>query len=151
MEREEFIKKLSLGLITVCGASGLVACSKANTTPNSNSNYNGGGSTSSVNLSTSLLNVGDQVIIGGGNVLVFRISTGNTPNSFVATEAICPHQGGGLSWIPGKQYIMCNIHSSEYDDTGKVLQGPQNSSGTTRALKIYATSITGTTLTVTIA
>jgi len=145
MEREEFLKKLSMGLITVCAFSGLQACSSKSTP----SPTNNGGSNNTVNLSTSIPNIGDQVVIGSGNVLVFRIAAGNSSSSFVATEAICPHQGGSLSWINAKSYIQCNLHSSEYDNTGKILQQPVGG-GTTRALKIYATSVSGTTLTVTV-
>jgi len=148
MDREQFIKNLSLGLIAVCGASALGSCSKSTQTPSPANN--GSGSTVTVNLSTSLINIGDQVVING-SVLVFRIASGNTPSSFVATESLCPHQGGSLSWVPAKSYILCNLHASEYTNTGSIIQGPQNSGGSTRALKIYSAVVTGTNLVVTIA
>lgn len=152
MERDEFIKNLGLGLIAVCGASSLAACSSKGTPSPSTTTVGGGGgsNTVSVDLTTKLLNVNDQIVSAG--VLIFRIAASNVPASFVATESICPHQGGGLSFIPAKSYIQCNLHQSEYSETGTVLQGPVGfPSGSTRALKIYNTTIASNTLTVTVA
>jgi cytochrome b6-f complex iron-sulfur subunit len=145
MERDEFIKNLGLGLIAVCGASTLAACSNK-TTPNPNSN---GDKTVTVDLAAKLKNVGDQVVTG--SILVFRIAAGNAPASFVATEAICPHQSGNLNWINSQSLILCDLHAAQYKNTGAIIRGPQNSSGVTRALKIYSTAVNGTNLVVTVA
>ena|GEM_PF-4233564 len=48
-----------------------------------------------LDLKTHLLNLGDPSIIIEDRVLVFRISTGNFPNSFMATEAVGPHSNQG--------------------------------------------------------
>ncbi len=147
MERDEFIKNLGLGLIAVCGASTLAACSNK-TTPAPNPNPNGG-KTATIDLSTKIINVGDQVVTG--SILVFRIASGNAPASFVATEAICPHQSGNLNWINSQSFILCDLHAAQYKNTGAIIRGPQNSSGVTRALKIYSTAVSGTNLVVTVA
>lgn len=160
MERDEFIKSLGFGMALVCAGSCLSACGgkgndpKPDDKPNPNpggGNPNpggGGGNTASVNLSNQLMAIGDQVITGG--VLFFRIAAGNTASSFVATESVCPHQGGGLVWKQGISKVQCQLHFSEYAANGSVTQQPQGTTGSTRTLKIYSTAISGTTLTATI-
>ena len=146
MEREEFIKNLGLGLVAVCSASALAACSGKMVSP-SPAPAPGGSGTVSVSLTNNLVNVGDQVV--SGSVLMFRIATGNSPSSFVATQALCPHQHGNLNWINSQSLILCASHASEYTDTGSIIRQPQ-SGGNTRALKIYATSVTNGNLVVTV-
>jgi len=149
MERNEFLKSLGLGIMVACAGNCLSACSKGGesgstpvtpTPPPS-------GTTVNVDLSTKLLNVGDQ--FSTGNVLFIRIAGGNVPSSFIATESVCPHQGGQLQWINNQNRIQCQLHFSEYSTNGSVIQGPQNSTGTTRALKVYTTTVSGNTLTAT--
>ena len=152
MERDEFIKSLGLGVALLCTGSCMSGCGKgggADTPdPGKTNPPTGGGSTATVDLSQ-LVAIGDQATANG--VLFFRVATGNVPASFVATEAICPHQGGTLVWKQTNSRIQCQLHSSEYSTAGAVLQGPQNSTGSTRALKIYATAVSGTKVTATIA
>lgn len=155
MERNEFIKSLGFGLALVCTGSCLQSCGGKGSEgtpepkPNPPGNGGGGGSTASVNLINQLLNVGDQATANG--VLFFRIATGNVSSSFVATEAVCPHQQGSLVWKQSLNRVQCQLHFSEYSANGAVLQGPQNTTGTTRTLKIYSTAISNNTLTATIA
>jgi Rieske Fe-S protein len=66
----------------------------------------------------------------------------------VATEAICPHEGGNLLWQQSSNKIQCDKHSATYSSSGTVLSGPIGG-GSTRALKIYTITLTGTTLTAT--
>ncbi|CAL65073.1 ubiquinol-cytochrome c reductase iron-sulfur subunit [Christiangramia forsetii] len=150
MKRGEFLVK---GVLLACsGACALTACSSGDdsggtTTPPPG---NGGGNsaeTVSVNLSN-LTNVGDQITSNG--VLFFRIGAGNTPSDFVATEALCPHQGGALVWVEDGGYIECQLHFSRYEEDGDTIRGPQNSAGGTRDLEVYATAISGGNITATI-
>ena len=155
MERNEFIKSLGLGLALVCTGSCMSGCGKGGEAApdksggNNNPGGSGGSTTATANLSTQLLAIGDQLTVG--SVLFIRTAAGNATSSFVATEAICPHQGGNLVWKQNLNLIQCQLHFSEYNTNGTVAQGPQNTTGTTRTLKIYATSVSGTTLTATIA
>lgn len=153
MERDEFIKSLGLGLALVCTGSCLSGCGKSgNDGPEDKPDPGPGGgntNTATIDLSTELKAIGDQAKANG--VLFFRIAAGNTPASFVATESICPHQGGNLVWKQADNKIQCQLHFSEYATNGSVLQGPQGTTGNTRTLKIYSTSISGTKLTATIA
>lgn len=84
-------------------------------------------------------NVGDQVTSGG--VLFFRIAAGDSASSFIAAESACTHQGGALVWKATNDLIQCQLHFSEYKTDGSLIQGPQNSSGGTRMLKIYSKTI----------
>jgi cytochrome b6-f complex iron-sulfur subunit len=155
MEREEFIKSLGLGLALLCTGSCISGCGgKGDTgTPDTGTNPPGGGggsgNTATVDLATQLMAVGDQATANG--VLFFRIAAGNSTASIVATESICPHQGGSLVWKNAINKIQCQLHFSEYSTAGAVLQGPQNTTGATRTLKIYSTALSGTKLTATIA
>ncbi len=153
MERDEFIKSLGLGLALVCTGSCLSGCGKSgNDGPEDKPDPGPGGgntNTATIDLSTDLKAIGDQAKANG--VLFFRIAAGNTAASFVATESICPHQGGNLVWKQADNRIQCQLHFSEYATNGSVLQGPQGTTGNTRTLKIYSTSINGTKLTATIA
>lgn len=153
MEREEFIKSLGLGMALLCTGSCISGCGgKGDTgTPDPGTPPGGGGgngNTATVDLATQLMAIGDQATANG--VLFFRIAAGSAPASFVATESICPHQGGNLVWKQSDSKIQCQLHFSEYSTNGAVLQGPQGTTGNTRTLKIYATAISGTKLTATI-
>lgn len=155
MEREEFIKSLGLGLALLCTGSCISGCGgKGDTgTPNPGTNPPGGGggnnNTATIDLATQLTAIGDQLTTNG--VLFFRTAAGNTTTAIVATESVCPHQGGSLVWKAANNRIQCQLHFSEYSTNGAILQGPQNSTGSTRTLKIYNTTLSGTKLTATIA
>ncbi|HKG08382.1 MAG TPA: Rieske 2Fe-2S domain-containing protein [Pedobacter sp.] len=158
MERDEFLKSLGFGLALVCTGSCMSGCGKGGDAPEKpepNPKPNpgggggggGGGNTITVDLANQLKAIGDQMVSSG--VLIFRIAAGNTAAAFVATESLCPHQAGNLVWKQAINKVQCQLHFSEYSTGGAVLQGPQGSAGNTRALNIYSTAVTGTTLTVT--
>lgn len=137
MKRDEFLNTISRGLILVCAGSCVVACSSSDdggSTPTPNPPPVSG---TKVSVALSRMpNVGDQVTSGG--VLFFRISTGDSASAFIATESICPHQGGALVWKATDNKIQCQLHFAEYDTSGAVLQGPQGTSGSTRMLTVYS-------------
>ncbi len=155
MEREEFIKSLGLGLVMVCAGSCLTSCSKSG----GDVAQKGGGSSPQTSVTADLTlvlkNIGDQIVIQANApinpVLIFRIGKDNTPSSFVATQALCPHEGGNLVWEQSNNFIQCQEHFSEYKEDGSVLQQPQNvppgDPTTTNPLVIHTVSVSGTTLT----
>lgn len=155
MERDEFIKSLGLGMALLCTGSCMSGCGGKGDTgtpdpgPKPPGGGGGNGNTATIDLATQIMAIGDQITANG--VLFFRIAAGNNAASIVATESICPHQGGGLVWKSALNKIQCQLHFSEYGTNGAVLQGPQNTTGSTRTLKIYNTAISGTKLTATIA
>lgn len=153
MERDEFIKSLGLGVALLCTGSCMSGCGGKGDTgsPDPGPKPPGGGgsgNTATIDLATQLMVIGDQLISNG--VLFFRIAAGNNTTSVVATESVCPHQGGSLVWKNTDNRIQCQLHFSEYSSNGSVLQGPQNTTGSTRTLKIYSTALSGTKLTATI-
>lgn len=138
MKRGEFLVK---GVLLACsGACAMSACSSGDDGGTTSPGGNNGPDTVSVSLS-SLAGVGDQVTKNG--VLFFRIGEGNTSADFVATEAVCPHQGGQLVWVDAEGYIECQLHFARYEEDGDVIRGPQGTSGSTRDLKVYSTTISG--------
>lgn len=151
MKRGEFISSVGKGVILVCSGSCMLAgCSSGDDgggNPDPPGNGGNGSTTVSVSLS-SLSNVGDQTTRSG--VLFFRISEGDTAASFVATEAICPHQGGDLVWVENEGYIECQLHFSRYEPDGDTIRGPQGEPGTTRDLEVYPLSISNGNLVATV-
>lgn len=114
----------------------------------SNGGGNNGGGSNNVSIDVSLIpNIGDQTTRNG--VLFIRIASGNTASSFVATESLCPHQGGQLVFKSGENLIECQLHFAQYELDGDTIQGPQGTTGNTRDLRLYATSVSGSTLTAT--
>ena len=147
MKRGDFLVK---GVLLACsGACVLSACSSGDdggSTPAPPNTGGNSGSTVSVSLGN-LSEVGDQITSNG--VLFFRIGAGNSTSDFIATEALCPHQGGQLVWVEDGGYIECQLHFARYENDGDVIRGPQNSAGSTRDLEVYATTISGGNLTAT--
>lgn len=46
-------------------------------------------------------------------------------DKFVAYDAVCPHQGCTVGYVPSQRLIICPCHGSEFDPTdGDVVQGP---------------------------
>lgn len=149
MERNEFIKSLGLGVAMVCTGACFSACGKKSDSPEPSKPNGGGvpsGTTASVDLSTQLLTVGASITVN--SILFIRTATGNASTSFVATQAVCPHQGGALSFIQASNYIQCGLHSSRYTTSGSILAQP-NDGGTTSALKVYPLTVSGNSLTAT--
>ncbi|MOA57987.1 Cytochrome b6-f complex iron-sulfur subunit [compost metagenome] len=70
-------------------------------------------------------------------------------SSFVALEAVCPHEQGSIFYNVNKANLECSLHSSRYNLDGTVINGPVNSSGNTRTLKLYYISVDGNVITVT--
>jgi cytochrome b6-f complex iron-sulfur subunit len=94
-----------------------------------------------------LLTVGASVVVNG--ILFIRTAAGNVNTSFAATQATCPHQGGALNWIQASNFIQCSLHASRYTASGSILAQP-NDGGTTSALKVYPTTLSGNTLSATV-
>ncbi|GGI22547.1 QcrA and Rieske domain-containing protein [Pedobacter mendelii] len=150
MERNDFIKSLGLGIALVCTGSCLSGCGSKGSDPQPNNPGGGGpatGTTANVDLATQILSIGASVTVNG--ILFIRTAAGNTTSSFAATQAVCPHQGGALNFIQASNFIQCALHASRYTTAGSILAQP-NDGGTTSALKVYTTSISGNTLSVTV-
>jgi cytochrome b6-f complex iron-sulfur subunit len=152
MERQEFLKTLGISFAVACAGSCLASCggkdtsTPGNTIPPVTNPPPTTGNTATASLSN-LTTIGSSTKVGA--VLFFRIATGNTPSSFVATEAICPHQAGNLNWVQSDNRIICDLHASTYQQNGTVISQPVGG-GSTRALKIYSTTVNTTSVVATI-
>jgi cytochrome b6-f complex iron-sulfur subunit len=148
MERNEFLAKLGIGALGVCMGSCLAACSKGDSNPSPGNNNNNNppptpGTTFTADLNSSLTNIGDTKVSNG--IILARVAAGNTASSFTAVQVACTHEGTSINYNNGQGVFICPLHGSIFSKTGTVVQGPA-----TTALKQYAISITGTTLTVTV-
>jgi cytochrome b6-f complex iron-sulfur subunit len=152
MERQEFLRSLGLGFVAVCAGSCLAGCGGGDEvgTPSTqnppNTNPPITGSTVTASLSN-LTSVGSSTKVGG--VLFFRIAAGDTPSSFVATEAQCTHQGGNLNWIQNQDLIRCDLHSASFLKNGAVNSQPVGGGSATQ-LKVYTTTVNSTSVIATV-
>lgn len=146
MERDEFISKLGLGVLLACTGCNLLSCSgskKDDPSPNSGVGISppGNGTVFTVDLASSLLNVGDSKSLNG--VMLVRIATGNTASSFTAVQSDCTHQGTSIDYNVSHAKFICPNHGSQFSQTGQVLMGPA-----VIALQKYTVSVNGTIATV---
>lgn len=148
MERNEFIKSLGLGIALVCTGSCISGCGGSKSDdPTPGGSTPVAGTKVNIDIASQLMAVGSSANVSG--VLFVRLATGNSTSSFLATQALCPHQSGALNWIGGNNLIQCALHAAQFSTSGSVLKQP-NDGGSTTALKIYSTSLSGTTLTATV-
>lgn len=142
MERNEFLTKLGIGALGLCMGNCLSACSKSgDATPSGNNPPSG--TTFTTDLSTTITNVGDTRVSNG--IILARIAAGNTASSFTAVQVKCTHEGATINYSGSQSVFICPLHGSIFSQTGAVVQGPA-----TTALKQYAISVSGNTLTVTV-
>jgi len=138
MERRKFISEVGLSVAGICAVC-LGACSKSNAP-------GGGGGPANVNftvdLNSSLINIGDSVIQSG--VIVVRLAAGNTASSFTAVQVNCTHEGTAINFNTGQGVFICPNHGSRFSTSGSVLLGPATSN-----LHRYNISVVGTSLNVT--
>lgn len=147
--RRQFLEKV--GFVAVMGTFGIsffTSCvsteEPSDATPPQNSSSNDGitisGSTIQINLAvqTKLASSGGWLLVGAGKTLV-----ANLDGAFVAMTSVCTHSGCFDSWSFTNNRFTCTCHNSIFDTAGQVLQGPA-----TKALQVYTTSVSGTTLTV---
>lgn len=147
MEREEFISKLGFSVLLACTGCSLISCSsskKDDPAPNPGvipPNAPGNNNVLTVDLTSSLLNIGDSKSLNG--VMLVRIATGNIASSFTAVQSSCTHQGTSIDYSVAQAKFICPNHGSQFSHTGEVLLGPA-----VIALKKYTVSVNGTTATV---
>lgn len=143
MNRQHFFSVLGVSAGTVLFAPFLVSCSKSsNALPPNNGTGGGGGLDFTLDLTLSansaLNSNGGSVITGG--VIVARTSAG----SYIAVASACTHQGYTLAFNSDNQFHCQNPaagHGSIFASNGSVTNGPA-----VTALKVYNTSLSGTSL-----
>ncbi len=139
MERRAFLGSLTAPVVAACAVC-MAACTKS--AGGSSSNVTPVTANFTIDLSTQLLTVGSSSAVNG--VLVVRLATGNAVSSFLAVQQACPHQGTPINYVSNSQNFICPNHGAVFSLTGANTGGQSTS-----ALKLYALSITGSTLTIT--
>ncbi len=142
MKRHEFLSVLGISASTVIFAPFLTSCSKSSgvaapVTPSGNSvDFT---LDLSVAANAALATNGGSLIKNG--VIVAKTSTG----TYVAVASICTHQGADIQYDNTNTRFICSNqgsgHGSKYTVTGAVSAGPAPT-----ALKMYNTTLTGTSL-----
>lgn len=147
MEREEFLSKLGIGLAAICAGGCLAACSKSDTgSPATNAPTPPTGVNFTIDLGSEIKNIGESKISSG--VIVVRLNTANTVDSFTAVQVACTHEGTAINYVANQTKFVCPNHGSAFSTTGAVLNGP-STGGTINSLKKFNIVISGNTLTVT--
>ncbi|SMO64430.1 QcrA and Rieske domain-containing protein [Solitalea koreensis] len=148
MKRNEFLSKLGIGAAVVCTGGLVAACSSGSNAPTPDPKPGPGAAGGDIPFSidiSSLANVGSNTTKNG--VLIGRINAANAASSFIALQASCTHEGTTLTFDAANQRLHCNNHQSNFGFNGSVINGP-NTGGNVSALKKYAVTLSGTTLTI---
>ena len=109
--------------------------------PTINATQSNGVISLTVDASSALATLGSAALVQStlGSFLVAR--TGQS--SFTALTAICTHQGCTITGYENQTYV-CPCHGSQYDTSGRVLQGPAPS-----ALRQYSNQFNNNELAIT--
>ncbi len=134
IDRNEFLKSLGFKgaslLAVYCGASALSSCENEAVTPASAVDF----TLDLSNAAYSALNtVGKYVIYN--QVVIARVSS----SSFAAVTQICTHEGKAQVIYNGTKFY-CTAHGATFSTSGTA------ESVTSKALKTYQTTLTGTSL-----
>jgi cytochrome b6-f complex iron-sulfur subunit len=95
-----------------------------------------------VGATPALAAVGSAALVdtSSGSLLVSRTTT----DTFTALTAVCTHEACTVTGFQDQRYV-CPCHGSQYTTAGTVTKGPAP-----KALRQFATSFDGTTLTITL-
>lgn len=148
--RRKFLEQAGISVVlSTFGAAFFTSCSSTDDANPMNPNTPGSGTsgilisgnTITINLSiqTRLNTSGNWLLIENAKTLVANVN-----GSFTALRSVCTHEGCSTNWVFGNNRFTCTCHGSEFDPSGRVLNGPA-----TVPLTQYTTKLTGTTLTIT--
>ena len=88
-----------------------------------------------------LMTAGGAMVINteGDTVMVIRMDA----TTVIALSAICTHAGCSLDFDAARERLTCPCHGSEFDETGRVTNGPART-----PLKVYTATLANDTITV---
>lgn len=144
--RRKFLEQAGVSVVmSTFGAGFFTACSS---TDDADPNPPGGsasgivisGNTITIDLTiqTGLNTSGNWLLIENARTLVVNVN-----DSFTALTSVCTHEGCTNNWSFGNNRFTCSCHGSQFDPSGRVLNGPATS-----PLTQYATQRNGNTLTI---
>ena len=84
------------------------------------------------------MTVGDAVNFtapDGAQIVVARLSEGQTSRDFIALSSVCPHLGCHVHWEVANDRFFCPCHNGAFDAEGRPTAGPPSQDG--RALAQY--------------
>ncbi|ARK13654.1 Rieske 2Fe-2S domain-containing protein [Fibrivirga algicola] len=136
INRNAFLKQLGFSSAAILATACLGSCSAADTTVAPLASDIVLDLTATSNAA--LANNGGYVVLSSQNVVVARTNTG----AYAAVTLICSHEGQRKITYRTSEFY-CTEHGARYDNNGVGL----NSEGS-KGLKTYATSLSGTTLTI---
>lgn len=138
MDRKEFLASIGLGAASFALVNCL-GCSKSSDASSSGGTTGPTGVNFTLDLSSSanaaLLNNGGYLVSNG--VIVARTTAG----AYIAVQQSCTHESYGLVYQGANSRFYCANHGATFSNSGAVTGGPAP-----RALTVYNTALTGTSL-----
>jgi cytochrome b6-f complex iron-sulfur subunit len=141
MTRRDLIQKVLIGGVTF-----LVLPPVLNSCSKQDPGGSGGTPPPGNKLTLDLTNASYSALSNAGGFVVAQgIIVANTASGYVALDSTCTHQGCTVAYSSTNNNFPCPCHGSVFSAAGSVVTGPA-----TTALKSYAVSKSGNTLTITL-
>ncbi len=147
--RRDFIEKVGVtAALSAFGVAFFTACSDAGeqtpatpTPPASSAGITIAGGTTRIDLTQQqgLTADGGWLLIIGSKTLVVNVG-----GTYRALTSVCTHSACDRNWVYTNNVFRCTCHGSEFNTSGQVMKGPA-----TQPLQMYATAVSGNTLTIT--
>lgn len=126
--RRKFLEKAGLSLaLGTFGVAFFTSCtSMDDSDPTIPSGDSGNGITIKGNSITVNLSIQTALNTSGNWILIenVKVLLANVNGSFVALTSVCTHSGCDRNWTFGNNRFTCTCHGSEFDPSGRVLNGP---------------------------
>lgn len=145
--RRKFLEKAGVSVVLgTFGAAFFTSCSStedADPNPPGSSPtgivFSGNTITIDLTIQSRLKTSGNWLLIENARTLVINVN-----GSFTALSSVCTHEGCTTNWTFSVDRFTCTCHGSEFDPSGRVLNGPATS-----PLTQYPTQVNGNSLTIT--
>jgi len=138
MDRKTFLASIGISASSFALIN-CVGCSTSSVSPSS------GGTTapSAINFTLDLSASANAALLTNGGYLVSNgvIVARTTAGTYIAVQQSCTHQSYGLIYQGNSSRFYCANHGATFSNSGAVTNGPA-----TRALTVYNTTLTGTSL-----
>ncbi|MEO9146324.1 MAG: Rieske 2Fe-2S domain-containing protein [Ginsengibacter sp.] len=135
MDRKEFISLIGGGAVSAYLVT-CIGCSKG-------SNEGAIGGPSSIDFTLDLSSSANSALLTNGGYLAQQgvLVARTTAGIYIAVQQSCTHENYPLIYNGSRDQFYCNNHGSAFSDNGVVLNSPAS-----RNLKVFKTTLTGTSL-----